>query len=321
MKKRILSIALACVLVIAIMATAVVSVAAKVGEDGRYLTSSNPEVSTRRYFFLMPTDWQSSYTQANQDADANKKPVAGCYWWDGTDGCSAIDGGNPDAPAWPGYKIPYFAETKEGQIFYVDCPSDVPNIIFNTFVDAGTNPTEELADAARQTVNVGSEYYDEGESDIYPEGVGWDINEETSVEVGFDNMIYVVDHEIIEVNPSTNKEQVKYAGEWYYFYGDGTYGTYPTKEEAEANDAVMGVEIEGEVPTMPTVPVNPGTPDATKASSSVPAPKDDLKSSTNDNSSNNNGAIQTGTATFAAVVLVSAIAFAGVVMFTRKKKA
>ncbi len=337
MKKRILSIILACTLVMSIAAIAMSSASAAVDpKTGRYSTSSNPEVKTRRYYFLMPTNlqiadkdgnpktinWENKFTEEIVKNDPLKQPVAGAYWWgDVTDGCSSIDGGNPDAPAWPGYKIPYFAETEEGKIFYVDCPADVTSIIFNNYVNGGTDPTAEIASNAWQTDNASSEYYSAGDTETYPDGVGEDLSDTITVngdpvEVGFNNMIYVVDHEISEVNPTTNKEQIKHAGLWYYFYGDGTYGTYPTKEEAVANNALKGKEIKGEIPTIPTTPAAAPT----QPTSATPAPKGDPASSTSD-TANNNGAVQTGDSVFAVIVLLSVIACAGVVVFTRKRKA
>ena len=61
--------------------------------------------------------------------------------------------------------------------------------------------------------NIQCEYYDVGESETYPDGLD-----------SFDNMIYVIDpdlcYDLIE-----NHGRPTYGGEWYYYYGDGCYGT------------------------------------------------------------------------------------------------
>jgi len=61
------------------------------------------------------------------------------------------------------------------------------------------------------TTNIGSEYYDPGDSPLYPNGVP-----------NFNNMIYILDP-----NKHSNNSMggQNYGGEWYYYYGNGCYGT------------------------------------------------------------------------------------------------
>ena len=43
-------------------------------------------------------------------------------------------------------------------------------------------------------------------------------------------MIYVINPNMISENPLNGK--IVSGGEWYFYYGNGEYGTYPTKEMA-----------------------------------------------------------------------------------------
>ena len=181
MSKKILSVLLALVMVLAMSTVALVSVSADLADlpevaDGCY-----------RYFFYMPEQWKNDYTE-----------VAGIYWWEGTDACTS----------WPGYEA-YPADV-DG-VYYYDVPMDVTTIIWNNFLDGGTDKTLDIYTAAVQTVNIGCEYYDAGESDNYPEGTD-----------DFDGMIYVTDTKKIDVNPFSGKQT--FGGEWAYYYGNGEYG-------------------------------------------------------------------------------------------------
>ena len=244
MKKKIISIIIAVALIASALTVAMVSASAKV-VDGRYEPSTS---DTYRYYFYMPKDWENSYTQST---------VAGVYWFGGTDACSAVDGSNPDAPAWPGYVAQYEGAYDEGSIYYVDCPDDVATIIWNNYVNSGTyrdgvyETSKEQFEAAKQTTDISG--LDDAESycnyDIYPDGLE-----------SFDNMIYVLDYTNVTVNEFTGKET--YGGEWYYYYGDGKYGVQPTLEKAEAAGAVMTTAYQPpKGNTDPTTPYEPATPD------------------------------------------------------------
>ena len=212
MSKKIFSLLLALMLVVSMFAIATVSVSADVDADGRYVPSAG--VETNRYYFLMPDDW---YNELTSDA--------GIYWWDAT-----------DAPAsWQDmYKA--HKDAADG-VFYVDCPKDVTAIIWTNMLDAGDGATQEgVGDKAKQTVNIPSEYYDPGESDLYPDGLP----------EGFNNMIYVCTN-ITEVeNELTHLVQKVYAGDWYFYYGNGQYGTDPNGSAT----------VEPTAPAVPTGTVN-----------------------------------------------------------------
>ncbi|MBE6794807.1 MAG: hypothetical protein E7532_07695 [Ruminococcaceae bacterium] len=145
-----------------------------------------------RYYFYMPESWYNEYAT-----------TAGIYWWEGTDKCST----------WPGYVA---NETDVEGVYYYDVHSDVTTIIWNNAIDGGMDQEADIYTLAVQTKNIGSEYYDVDESVNYPEGTP-----------NFDEMIYVVDESMTEINEYNGK--MVYAGEWYYYYGNGEYGYTPEK--------------------------------------------------------------------------------------------
>lgn len=324
MKKKIFSIVLAVVLVASMMTVAMVSASAKV-VDGRY-QPADPE-ATYRYYFYMPKGWENSFTQPT---------IGGIYWYGGTDACAAVDGSNPDAPAWPGYVAQYEGTYDEGSVYYIDCPDDVAAIIWNNFVNGGTHAdgvyetSKEQFEAAKQTIDIAG--LDDAETycnyELYPDGLE-----------DFGNMIYILDINKVSVNEISGKET--YGGEWYYYYGQGQYGVQPTLEEAEAAGAVLDTAYQPPVdpnatPDTPTNPVNPGTQDPTTTTptttvapttatdSTKPtagSPSGNATSSTNDtaNKTTDNGTVQTGDASMAFIILFSVAAAAGVAIFARKK--
>ena len=156
-------------------------------------STTDEEKTTYRYYFYKPAYWK-----ANEHSD-----TVGIYWWEGS-----------SAPGyWPGYEA--HKADAEG-VYYYDVPSNVSVIIWNNFVDGGTDPDAEIYKLAYQTTNIGSEYYAAGECAAYPNGTK-----------NFDGMIFVVASDVTSVNELS----AKYADEgmWYYYYGNGEYGITPEK--------------------------------------------------------------------------------------------
>lgn len=333
MKKRILSVILAAVLTGSMAAISAISASAILEPTGEYTPGEG--IETNRYYFYMPQEWYNEHTTS-----------AGMYWWSGTDACGAVDGSGGDLK-WPGYKA-WASEDVEG-LFYMDVPTDVPNVIWNNYVDGGEDTTLPIYTLAVQTVDILCEYYSEGDTELYDnlddgnffanaeESLLGDkamlgdfadnffIEEEEGFGISFtmDNMIYIVDPSLTVENPLNGK--LTYGGEWHFYYGDGTYGPYPTKEASEEagllGDITVPVEVNtpDEAPT--TAPVTPSDKET------VPAPGQDATSavggtSTSDTPNNNKGdntAIQTGAVSLAVVLLVILSAVSGVAVFTRKK--
>ncbi|MBE6738500.1 MAG: hypothetical protein E7566_07630 [Ruminococcaceae bacterium] len=220
MSKKILSIVLALVMVLAMGTVALVSVSADLA------TLPEQPADTYRYYFYMPEQWLN-------DSTATTGNTAGIYWWEGTD----AHGG------WPGVAA---NEADAPGVYYYDVPTDVTTIIWNNFFDGGADISAPYYPDAIQTRNIGTEYYDAGESDLYPEGTE-----------NFDGMIYVVDFGIYDYNDYSKKMQ--FGGEWFYYYGNGEYGTSKVKGESEVRtERVMNEEL--------GMPIDKGDPNATTES-------------------------------------------------------
>lgn len=140
----------------------------------------------------------------------------------------------------------------------------------------------------------------------------------------FDNMVFVVSFDPDKMVASPQSGKIGYDGDFYFYYGGGEYGSWPTKELNEKMGGVSGNFTQGEY-----VDPNykPPVPTVDPATTTIPGPNDgDAKSSTKDspddsNTNNNgNGAIATGQVSVAVIALVVLFAGVAIVMFARKKE-
>ena len=140
----------------------------------------------------------------------------------------------------------------------------------------------------------------------------------------FDNMVFVVSFDPNKMVASPQSGKIGYDGDFYFYYGSGKYGSWPTKELNEKMGGVSGDFTQGEY-----VDPNykPPVPTVDPATTTIPGPNDDdAKSSTKDspddsNTNNNgNGAIATGQVSVAVIALVVLFAGVAIVMFARKKE-
>ena len=213
MSKKILSIVLALVLVLSMGTVALFTASAELPEKAE---------NTNRYFFYLPDEWKN-------DSTATTGNTAGIYWWEGTDACGS----------WPGYQAN--AADVDG-VFYYDVPTDVTTIIWNNFFDGGADTSAPYYADAIQTRNIGCEYYEAGESELYPDGTD-----------SFDGMIYIADYSIYDYSDYSGK--MTFAGEWFYYYGNGEYGTTPEKGDDVRTEQALNQEL--------GLPKDTGNPDAT----------------------------------------------------------
>ena len=333
MKKKLVSLLLAGSVVASMAAIASVSASAIIDSNGCYAPGDNVTCGTYRYYFAMPKEWYS--------ANAN---TAGAYWWNGTDACGAVDGSGGTL-AWPGYKA---QKSDVEDIYYLDCPTDVPTVVWNNYLDGGQDKEDPKYLEAKQASDAKVEYCSDGDSDLYDtewfeemeESFYGDkaalgdfadnffIEEEYGLGLSFvyDNMIYVIDLSKTSENFEGKKT---YVGDMYFYYGDGWYGTYPTKDEAEEKGTLKNI---ADAPATKDEGGNgnngnngnsgnngnngnnkPGQPSTDPASSTKPASTDTPTSTVS------GGAVQTGEATYAVILLVVLAAVSGVVVFTRKK--
>ncbi len=190
-------------------------------EDAVKPEDSPVDENCYRYYFYLPKEWENEYTQ-----------TAGIYWWEGTGAQKRYPG------------IEARKASVEGLFFY-DVPKDVTTIIWNNFLDGGTDITQGIYKAAQQTKSVSIECYEPGESEIYPEGLE-----------NFDNMIFVAD----PTYHGSEWGKRTYIGEWYYYYGNGEYGFTPEKGEVFFSSRLL--VLEENKPEFPTEPTEPPTPPA-----------------------------------------------------------
>lgn len=341
MTKRIVSILLAVVLTFAMAAVAVVSVSAAVDANGAYVPSETVK-ETVRVYFLMPKAW---YSEKTYEGSPEGGKTAGVYWWGGPDACGSVDGTSVGAK-WPGYKTQI--DTAYNDLYYIDlpyAPADLSPVVFNNFLDGGTRTVDpdtnnetyqfdkERFLKAQQTVDITASYYSEGDDAFYDDNLDgdfWAMADEAfngtdktffgefesnffedpdwGISMNFDNMIYVVDPS----KTSQNFEgKLTYMGEWYFYYGDGTYGSLPNKEMASKMGFVN--KLDAPAPTIPgTTPTTPApATDPTSASKPAASPDETINS--------DNNAIQTGAVSTAIIVFAILAIAGGAVVVTRKR--
>ena len=154
---------MSCALVLSLALVGVIGVSAAIDTDGRYVPSEGVK-ETHKVYFLMPESWKSEKYNAHD---------AGAYWWNGSDAGNSLDGTSVGV-AWPGYKMQ--VENAENNIFYLDLPTDVPNLDFNNYLNGGQRTedaatgkvtyefSEDQFKAAKQTADVSCQYYSEAVS-------------------------------------------------------------------------------------------------------------------------------------------------------------
>ena len=305
MTKKLISMLLSIAMVLSVAVVGISGVYAAIDNDGRYVPSEG--TATNRLYFVMPESWKNEKFGADS---------AGIFWWNGSDACVS-NGGSSQAAPWPGYKMQVY--DADANLFYIDLPADVPNIIFNNFLDGGEKYTDgtyqyskEQYEAAAQTKDATCQYYSDGDDEYYDNMLDsefWTKAQEavegndksflgnfkdnffieTEYDLGismtFDNMIFVIDPENSDVNDLSGK--VSYGGNFYFFYGknaDGKYeyGGLPNYEMAKDNGVVNVLDKDAK----PATPIQPNKPQ-------VP----DDNNGANNNGANNNGGNTNPTAT------------------------
>ncbi|MCH5202209.1 MAG: Ig-like domain-containing protein [Oscillospiraceae bacterium] len=196
-------------------------------------------VETKRYYFYMPEDFVDNEGTVHNWYTFNNA-MACTYWWEGTDNCNSlpIPDEFKDVEGFGGWQMSYRMKSAGiKNVYYIDVPTDVTTIIFSNGIDGGQAPDEEAGIVASpnwgknyQTVNVACEYYDAGESAIYPEGTK-----------SFNNMIYIPDVNQVSINEIGGSKQ--YGGEWYVLHADGTWDTTLVNGEVADPWVVPNIDV------------------------------------------------------------------------------
>ena len=196
MSKKVISLLLAVMLTMAMIAVAAVSVSADTDDEGRYVPSEGTK--TYRIYFYKPAYWENEFAS---DTDI--------FWQSGSDSPSAFPG--------------YCAQKADvPNVYYCDVPTDVDNVIWNNVIDGADGSSNSEIAPAYKTTDIALVGYDAKKSDYYPEGVK-----------NFDNMIYIINPDSTSVD---DEGKSVCSGEWFYYYGNGEYGTVPVKEKLKSGD-------------------------------------------------------------------------------------
>lgn len=246
--KKLTSLFLALTLVILMAALSVGNTSAAVDENGYYVPEEGE--STNRYYFAMPNNWRNKFTD-----------TAGVYFVPTAETCGFVEGKEPIS--WPGYKA-YFDGYKSYaySIYYVDCPTDIEFIVWNNYIKSGATDDTAMSDAEKQSDGVNTEFCSLYDYDIYDaewfaemeesyngdkkalgsyaDNFFYDEEYGSGFSFNFDNMIYVVPQNADSENSSVTGIET-YKGNWYFFYGEDEYGTYPTREESEKNNTLYSL--------------------------------------------------------------------------------
>ena len=247
--KKIISIVLA----VCMMLSVVVSASAYSWNDPgvqtvqeaveQYETKIDEKIQTNRYYFLMPNGSNgdkgddpslSTYGQFAPTWYNDFTDTAAIYWWD-------------TSKLHPSSWIGYVAMRGDAEdIYYADVPTFVTGINWNNGVDGGIDSTDPKYHKAAESVSIGVEFYDRGESPNYPDGIA-----------SFDGMIYVVNPNKVSTREFSQSQICE--GEWYYYYGDGHYG-FVKGGEADLDTNCLRDDHEHTNTTLPTEPPSTTSP-------------------------------------------------------------
>lgn len=246
--KKLTSLFLALTLVVLMAALSVGNTSAAVDENGYYVPEEGEP--TNRYYFAMPNTWCNKYTD-----------TAGVYFVPTAETCGFVEG--EELISWPGYKA-YSDGYKSYaySVYYVDCPTDIEFIVWNNYIKSGATDDTAMSDAEKQSDGVNTEFCSLYDYDIYDtewfaemeesfngdkkalgsyaDNFFYDEEYGSGFSFSFDNMIYVVPQNADSENSSVTGIET-YKGNWYFFYGEDEYGTYPTREESEKNNTLYSL--------------------------------------------------------------------------------
>ena len=357
MSKKLISIIVSCALVLSLALVGVIGVSAAVDTDGRYVPSEGVE-ETHRIYLLMPESWKSEKFNAADAGAYWWNGSDPCGSLDGASVGAAWPGYKMqvanaennifylDLPT--DVPVIIFNNYLNGGERKVDAETGKVTFEFG----------EEQFLAAKQTVDATCQYYSEGDNAYYDallDGEFWakaqeafDGDDKTffgdfadnffedpdwGISMNFNNMIYVTDPSNVSVSEVSGKET--YAGEFYFFYGLNEetgayeYGSLPNYDMAKEAGLVKTVD-KNAAPATPDQPTTKAPSDdkktdpTTSTVSTVPTAGQNPTSSANAVStadtakSTDNGTVQTGATTAAAVLAVLLVA-GGAVLYTRKR--
>lgn len=273
MKKRILGVALAGALAFSAIAgsIATVSAADAAPPDPYRLPEYTPSagVETRKVMFAMPGSWTGEEGSTTRETWEKYGSSAGLYWWGGED--------NPDeagSHGWPGWKMKK-EDSNIPNLYSTLASRKAPNMIFSNFIDGGMDTSYPEYNTSQQTKDLQIEYFGQGDSDYYPKEF-WDylynnyeedflddpnyqIEEfgdyaknffyddvDSSIYQYIDNMVFVTDYHIDPNKVSPVSGKAGFPGAFYFYYGNGEFGIWPTREMCIEKEGLT-VDADGKI--------------------------------------------------------------------------
>ena len=259
MKKRILGVALAGALAFSAIAGSIATVSAADAPPNPYrLPEYTPTagVETRKVMFAMPGSWTGEEGSTTRQTWEKYGSTAGLYWW----GCNDNPDDYPEAKkhGWPVCKMKK-EDSNIPNLFSTLASRTAPNMIFNNFIDGGMDTSYPEYNTSQQTKDLQIEWFGQGDSDYYPlefwdylynnyyedfcDDPNYQIEEfgdyaknfffdelDDSIYQYVDNMVYVVDFDTSRMAISPVSGKGGFDGAFYFYYGNGEFGIWPTRE-------------------------------------------------------------------------------------------
>ena len=274
MKKRILGVALAGALAFSAIAGSIATVSAADAPPNPYrLPEYTPSagVETRTVMFAMPGSWTGEEGSTTRQTWEKYGSTAGLYWWGGDDNPDDYPAANTHG--WPGWKMKKVSEGDIANLYSTLASRTAPNMIFNNFIDGGMDTSYPEYNTSQQTKDLQVEWFEEGTSDYYPKEF-WnylydnyleDFDEDPNYQITefgnyaknffcedsnichyIDDMVYVVDFDTSRMAISPVSGKGGFDGAFYFYYGNGEFGIWPTREMCIEKEGLT-VDADGKI--------------------------------------------------------------------------
>ena len=276
MKKRILGVALAGALAFSAIAGSIATASAAEAAPNPYrLPEYTPSagVETRTVMFAMPGSWTGEEGSVTRQTWEKYGGTAGLYWWGGDDNPDDYPAANTHG--WPGWKMKKVSEGDIANLYSTLASRTAPNMIFSNFIDGGMDTSYPEYNTSQQTKDLQVEWFGQGDSDYYPlefwdylynnyyedfcDDPNYQIEEfgdyaknfffvdlDDSIYQYIDNMVYVVDFDTSRMAISPVSGKGGFDGAFYFYYGNGEFGIWPTREMCIEKEGLT-VDADGKI--------------------------------------------------------------------------
>ena len=240
-------------------------------------------VETRKVMFAMPGSWIGEKDSVTRQTWEKYGATAGLYWWGGDDNPDDYPAANKHG--WPGWKMKK-EDSNIPNLFSTLASRTAPNMIFSNFIDGGMDEAEPEYNTSQQTEDLQVEYFGIGDSDYFPysfwdymyenyydrfleeaekqeddpsykpdysipefgeyaDNFFFDINDD-SIYQYIDDMVFVADYNIDPSKVSPVSGKAGFPGAFYFYYGNGEFGIWPTREMCIEKEGLT-VDADGKI--------------------------------------------------------------------------